>query len=105
MSPPAEFAHAFAGLGEATIPGDGGDFSQAGRRRRHAFHRAADPPALAIGGGGTDAFGRAGEVEASLRRVATDVRGPVAEDCGHFAPEEDPAFTARAILDRIARSP
>ena len=163
---------------DVVIPGDGGDFSQAGRRWHHAFHRtpalpealvggrediylgwfyraysarpgaideeaqaeylrtysqpealragfayyrnlprdAADNaallatgfrlsmPVLAIGGGRTDAFGRAGEVEASLRRVAMDVRGLVAEDCGHFVPEEDPEFTARAILDHIARA-
>lgn len=164
---------------DVVIPGDGGDFSQAGRRWHHAFHRTpelpealvggredvylgwfyraysarpdaidaearaeylrsySDPealragfayyrnlpqdaadnaallatgfrlsiPVLAIGGGRTDAFGRAGEVEASMRRVATDVRGLVAEECGHFVPEEDPELTARAILDHIARSP
>ncbi len=163
---------------DVVIPGDGGDFSQGGRRWHHAFHRTpdlpealvggrervylgwfyraysarpdaigedameeylrsyADPealsagfayyrslpqdaadnaallttgfrlpmPVLAIGGGRTDAFGRAGEVEASMRRVALDVRGLIAEDCGHFVPEEDPEFTARAILDHIARS-
>ena len=60
-------------------------------------------PVLAIGGGRTDSFGRAGEVEASMRRAARDVRGLVAEDSGHFVPEEAPAFTARAILDHIGR--
>jgi len=60
-------------------------------------------PVLAIGGGRTDAFGRAGEVEASMRRVATDVRGLIAEDSGHFVPEEDPELTARAILEHVER--
>ena len=60
-------------------------------------------PVLAIGGGRTDAFGRAGEVEASMRRVATDVRGLIAEESGHFVPEEDPELTARAILEHVGR--
>ena len=59
-------------------------------------------PVLAIGGGKTGSFGRAGEVEASMRRVATDVRGLIAEESGHFVPEEEPEFTARAILDHVA---
>ena len=162
---------------DVVIPGDGGEFSQGGRRWHHAFHRTPDlpealvggrertylgwfyraysarpdaideeavdeylrtysqpealragfayyrnlprdaadneallatgfrlpMPVLAIGGGRTDAFGRAGEVEASMRRVARDVRGLIAEDCGHFVPEEAPELTARAILDHVGR--
>ena len=162
---------------DVVIPGDGGEFSQGGRRWHHAFHRTpelpealvggrertylgwfyraysarpeaidagaveeylrtyTDPealragfayyrnlprdmadneallatgfrlpmPVLAIGGGRTDAFGRAGEVEASMRRVATDVRGLIAEESGHFVPEEDPELTARAILEHVER--
>ena len=161
---------------DVVIPGDGGEFSQGGRRWHHAFHRTpelpealvggrertylgwfyrayaarpdaidadaveeylrtyTDPealragfafyrnlprdaadneallatgfrlpmPVLAIGGGRTDAFGRAGEVEASMRRVAANVRGLIAEESGHFVPEEDPGLTARAILDHVA---
>lgn len=161
---------------DVVIPGDGGDFSQGGRRWHHAFHRtpelpealvggqertylgwfyrsyAARPdaideeaveeylrtysqpealragfafyrnlprdiadnetllatgfrlpmPVLAIGGGKTGSFGRAGEVEASMRRVATDVQGLIAKKSGHFVPEEEPEFTARAILDHMA---
>ena len=162
---------------DVVIPGDGGEFSQGGRRWHHAFHRTpelpealvggrertylgwfyraysarpdaideeaveeylrtyTDPealragfayyrnlpqdtadneallatgfrlpmPVLAIGGGRTDAFGRAGEVEASMRRVAGDVRGLVAEESGHFVPEEDPGLVAGAILEHGAR--
>ena len=162
---------------DVVIPGDGGEFSQGGRRWHHAFHRTpelpealvggrertylgwfyraysarpdaidagaveeylrtyTDPealragfayyrnlprdmadneallatgfrlpmPVLAIGGGRTDAFGRAGEVEASMRRVATNVRGLIAEESGHFVPEEDPELTARAILEHVER--
>ena len=162
---------------DVVIPGDGGDFSQGGRRWHHAFHRTQDlpealvggrertylgwfyraysarpdaidaeaveeylrtysqpealragfafyrnlprdvadneallatgfrlpMPVLAIGGGKTDSFGRAGEVEASMRRVATDVRGLVAEQSGHFVPEEEPGLTASAILDHVGR--
>ena len=161
---------------DVVIPGDGGDFSQGGRRWHHAFHRTPDlpealvggrertylgwfyraysaradaideeaveeylrtysqpealragfsyyrnlprdaadneallatgfrlpMPVLAIGGGRTDAFGRAGEVEASMRRVAGDVRGLVADESGHFVPEEDPELVAGAILEHVA---
>ncbi|MYD99889.1 MAG: alpha/beta hydrolase, partial [Alphaproteobacteria bacterium] len=174
-------AHAESALSltviDVVIPGDGGEFSQGGRRWHHAFHRTPDlpealvggrertylgwfyraysarpnaideeaveeylrtysqpealragfayyrnlprdtadnaallatgfrlpMPVLAIGGGRTDAFGRAGEVEASMRRVATDVRGLIAEGSGHFVPEEDPELVARAILEQVAR--
>ena len=162
---------------DVVIPGDGGEFSQGGRRWHHAFHRTPDlpealvggrertylgwfyraysarpdaiddeaveeylrtysrpealragfayyrnlprdaadneallatgfrlpMPVLAIGGGRTDAFGRAGEVEASMRRVAGDVRGLIAEESGHFVPEEDPELVAGAILEHAAR--
>ncbi len=162
---------------DVVIPGDGGDFSQGGRRWHHAFHRTPDlpealvsgrerdylgwfyrayaarpdaidaaamdeylrsyaqpealragfayyrnlprdvadnqallatgfrlpMPVLAIGGGNMAAFGRAGEVEASMRRVATDVRGVIAAESGHFVPEEEPALVARAILDHAGR--
>ncbi len=164
---------------DVVIPGDGGEFSQGGRRWHHAFHRTPDlpealvggrertylgwfyraysarpdaideeaveeylrtytqpealragfayyrnlpqdmadneallatgfrlpMPVLAIGGGRTDAFGRAGEVETSMRRVATDVRGLIAEESGHFVPEEDPELVAGAILEQVARCP
>ncbi len=53
-------------------------------------------PVLAIGGG--SAFGRGGETLGSLQRVATDVRGGVFEDCGHWIPEEQPQRTLDELL-------
>lgn len=61
-----------------------------------AEHRLA-MPVLAIGG--ASAFGRGGETLGSLQRVATDVRGGVFEDCGHWIPEEQPQRT----LDELIR--
>lgn len=45
-------------------------------------------PVLALGG--ANAWGRGMEVVESLRRLATDVRGGVIENCGHWMPEEQP---------------
>lgn len=58
-------------------------------------------PVLAIGGGVSypHGRGRGGDVEASLRRVATNVRGVVLPECGHFVPEEKPEDLARLLLD------
>lgn len=53
-------------------------------------------PVLALGGG--KAFGRGGETLESLERVATDVRGGVIDDCGHWMVEEQPEIVAQAIL-------
>ncbi|WP_299056932.1 alpha/beta hydrolase [uncultured Nocardioides sp.] len=55
-----------------------------------------DIPCLAVGGGAS--WGRGSEVEASLSRKATRVRGVVLPDCGHFVPEEKPAELAREVL-------
>lgn len=57
-------------------------------------------PVLAIGGGVSypHGRGRGKDVEASLKRVADDVRGLVIADCGHFVPEEKPAELARALM-------
>ena len=60
-------------------------------------------PMFAIGGGRTDAFGRAGKVEQSTRRVAADIRGLIAKERGHFVPEEDTNLTVRASLEQIGR--
>ena len=160
---------------DVVIPGDGGDFSQGGRRWHHQFHMTPDlpealiqgrervylqwfyqtfaykpgaiseqdldefvrtysqpgalragfdfyrnlpqdtkdnaallatgfrlpMPVLAIGGGVSypHGRGRGGDVEASLKRVATNVRGVVLPDCGHFVPEEQPEAVARLLLD------
>lgn len=51
-------------------------------------------PVLAIGG--QSSLGSM--VEASMRRVATDVRGEVLPECGHWIPEEQPeALVARLL--------
>ncbi len=160
---------------DVVIPGDGGDFSQGGRRWHHQFHMTPDlpealikgreriylqwfyqtfaykagaisdqdldefvrtyrqpgalragfdfyrnlaqdakdnaallatgfrlpMPVLAIGGGVSypHGRGRGGDVEASLKRVATDVRGVVLPACGHFVPEEQPEAVARLLLE------
>ena len=162
---------------DVVIPGDGGDFSQGGRRWHHAFHLTPDlpetlvtgreraylgwfyrefswrraaidapaveeylrtytepgalragftyyrnlprdaadnaallatgfrlpMPVLAMGGGKTEARGRAAEPEVSMRRVAHDVTGLVISDSGHFVPEEQPELVARHVLEHVAR--
>ena len=56
-------------------------------------------PVLAIGGGRTEARGRAREPELSLCEIAKDVRGMVVADSGHFVPEEQPDVLAQALLN------
>ena len=56
-------------------------------------------PVLALGGARTEARGRGEEPLESLRAIATDVRGGVLPDCGHFIPEEQPALLAARLLD------
>ena len=160
---------------DVVIPGDGGDFSQGGRRWHHQFHMTADlpealvtgreriylqwfyrtfaydpcaiddaaidefvrtyaqpgalragfayyraigqdaadnaallasgfrlpMPVLAVGGGVSypHGRGRGADVEASMKRVADNVRGAVIDDCGHFVPEEKPDELARLFLE------
>ena len=52
-------------------------------------------PVLALGG--DSAWGRRMEVVESLRRMATDVRGGILENCGHWMPEEQP----EALLEQL----
>ena len=56
-------------------------------------------PVLAIGGGVSypHGRGRGKDPEASLKRVADDVRGEVFSECGHFIPEEAPEL----LLNRL----
>jgi pimeloyl-ACP methyl ester carboxylesterase len=54
-------------------------------------------PVLALGG--DRAWGRGMEVVESLRRMATDVRGGVIENCGHWMPEEQPEALLTALFD------
>jgi pimeloyl-ACP methyl ester carboxylesterase len=53
-------------------------------------------PVLALGG--DSAWGRRMEVVESLQRLATDVRGGVVENCGHWMPEEQPEELLRQLL-------
>ena len=47
---------------------------------------------------GDSAWGRRMEVVESLRCMATDVRGGVVENCGHWLPEEQPAPLLEQLL-------
>ena len=163
---------------DVVIPGDGGDFSEGGRRWHHQFHMTPDLPEALVAGreriyldwfyktfayrpdaitaadldefartysqpgalragfayyraigedakanaallatgfrlpmpvlaiGGAVSYphgrGRGDSVEASMRRVATDVRGVVVPEAGHFVPEEQPEGVARLLLDFFA---
>jgi len=163
---------------DVVIPGDGGDFSQGGRRWHHQFHVTPDlpealvqgrervylqwfyqtfayypgaitdtdldeyvrtysqpgamragfnlyraipqdakanaaqlatgfrlqMPVLAIGGGESypHARGRGKECEQSMRNVATNVRGAVIDECGHFVPEEQPEIFNRLLMEFFA---
>jgi pimeloyl-ACP methyl ester carboxylesterase len=165
---------------DVVIPGDGGDFSQGGRRWHHQFHMTPDLPEALVQGreriylqwfyqifayrpgsiddaaldeftrtysqpgalragfnyyraitedaqanaaqlatgfrlpmpvlavGGSVSYphgrGRGGDVEASMRRVANDVKGAVIPECGHFVPEEAPEALSELLLDFFAGS-
>lgn len=60
-------------------------------------------PMPVLGVGGAISYphgrGRAGEVEDSLKRVATDVRGAIVPESGHFIPEEQPEALSQLLLD------
>ena len=53
-------------------------------------------PVLALGG--NKSFGRGMETLESLQRVATDVRGGLVPDSGHWVCEEQPEFVANQLL-------
>ena len=53
-------------------------------------------PVLALGG--DRSWGRGMEVVESLGRLASDVRGGVIENCGHWMPEEQPEALLRQLL-------
>lgn len=61
-------------------------------------------PVLAIGGGRTEARGRADEPALSLREIADDVEVAVIPDSGHFVPEEQPHLLAERLLQFFART-
>ena len=54
-------------------------------------------PVLALGG--ADGWGRREEVLESVSRLASDVRGGVLEDCGHWMPEEQPEELSRRLME------
>ncbi len=56
-------------------------------------------PVLALGGGRTEARGRAGEPLESLRAIAKDTSGGVVPDCGHFIPEEQPELLCARLRE------
>ncbi len=62
-------------------------------------------PVLALGGARTEARGRAEEPLESLRLIADNVQGGAIPDCGHFIPEEQPAWLAQELLRFFAASP
>ncbi|MGI9382434.1 MAG: alpha/beta fold hydrolase [Methyloligellaceae bacterium] len=60
-------------------------------------------PVLAIGGAKAEARGRGAEPEESLRAIADDVTGRIAEHSGHFLVEEEPEFVASELLALLER--
>jgi pimeloyl-ACP methyl ester carboxylesterase len=60
-------------------------------------------PVLAVGGGRAEARGRGSEPEASLKVIASDVRGAVIADSGHFVPEEQPEALSALLLEHFKR--
>ncbi|MEU0503494.1 alpha/beta hydrolase [Nocardia sp. NPDC005998] len=67
--------------------------------RAFATQGKLEMPVLVYGGG---AAGRGMEALESWRRVATDVRGGVAETCGHWIPEEAPGWVIERLLEFFA---
>jgi pimeloyl-ACP methyl ester carboxylesterase len=63
-----------------------------------AINAAARLPMPVLALGGDSGWGRRMEVVESLRRLATDVRGGVIENCGHWMPEEQPAELLKQLL-------
>lgn len=57
---------------------------------------------ILVYGGGAKNVGRGMYAMDSWERVASDVRGGVAEGCGHWIPEEAPAWTTGRLLDFFA---
>lgn len=54
---------------------------------------------ILVYGGGNKIVGRAMYAVDSWQRVATDVRGGVAEGCGHWIPEERPAWVVERLME------
>lgn len=71
----------------------------------NAAFRAAGKLAMPIlvYGGDPEARGRGLSAMESWQRVASDVSGGVAENCGHWIPEEQPEFVAETVLRHFER--
>lgn len=54
---------------------------------------------ILVYGGGNKIVGRAMYAVDSWQRVASDVRGGVAEGCGHWIPEERPAWVVERLME------
>lgn len=54
---------------------------------------------ILVYGGGNKLVGRAMYAVDSWQRVATDVRGGIAEGCGHWIPEERPAWVVERLME------
>lgn len=72
---------------------DNSSFREAGRR--------LEMPIL-VYGGDPNARGRGMSALESWQRVASNVSGGVAENCGHWIPEERPDFVADVVLQHFA---
>ncbi len=57
---------------------------------------------LMVYGGGNKIVGRSMHAVDSWQRVASDVRGGVAEGCGHWIPEERPAWVVERLQEFLA---
>jgi len=55
--------------------------------------------------GGAHGRGRGMSAIESWRRVATDVRGGVVENCGHWIPEERPEWVVEQLLAFFGEEP
>ncbi len=55
--------------------------------------------------GGADGRGRGSAAIESWRRVASDVRGGIADGCGHWIPEERPEWALEQLLDFFGEDP
>jgi len=64
-----------------------------------AFIAAGKLPMSVLCFGGTEGRGRGMAAIDSWRRVASDVRGGIAEGCGHWIPEERPEWVVAQLLE------
>ncbi|BAL24290.1 alpha/beta fold hydrolase [Azoarcus sp. KH32C] len=73
--------------------------AQDARDNRAFLQQGKLPMPILVYGGGAPNVGRGYFVMDSWQRVASDVRGGVAEGCGHWIPEERPAWVVERLLE------